>query len=139
MIRRQRTDRRPIQSTTQPAKTAKIAALRAAYAFATADKAVLDDVIHWPTLRKRMGDKVPADVTLKRFHDAMLQQLVVTIRDPKPADEVRPVLLGVLNELKERPTDTGCIRVTLPARFKNAWYDVVLVEGVYHLVGWPGI
>ena len=123
---------------TQPAKTPEAAALRAAYAFATADRGVLDDVMHWPGLRKRMGTKVPERVSAEAFRKGMLGQLIATVRDPKKPDTVMPVLLGIAEQLETAERDGGVRRVTFPERFATRWYDVVQVEGVWHLVGWPG-
>lgn len=123
---------------TQAAKTPQAAALRAAYAFATADRHVLDDVMHWPGLRKRMGAKVPARVSPEAFRKGMLGQLIATIREPKKPDAVKPVLLEIADQLKAAEREGGVTRVTFPERFATRWYDVVEVDGVWHLVGWPG-
>ena len=123
---------------TESAKTPRDAALRAAYAFATADRDVLDDVMHWPGLRERLGAKVPKRVSAEAFRKGMLGQLIATIRDPKKPDVVKPVLAEIAADLKTAERDGGVFRVTFPERFSTRWYDVVEVDGVWRLVGWPG-
>lgn len=123
---------------TRPAKTPQAAGLRAAYAFATADRAVLDDLMHWPGLRKRMGAKVPTRVSAEAFRKGMLGQLIATVREPRKPDTVKPVLRDVAGQLTTTERDGGVVRVTFPERFVTRWYDVVEVEGAWRLVGWPG-
>ncbi len=123
---------------TQAATSPEGAALRAAYAFATADREVLDDVMHWPGLRKRMGATVPARVSAEAFRKGMLGQLIATIREPKKPEKVKPVLLEIADQLKPAEREGGVMRVTFPERFATRWYDVVAVDGVWRLVGWPG-
>jgi hypothetical protein len=121
---------------TSPAKSAQAAAVRAGFAFATGGMEILGDVIHWPTLRERMGDQVPASVTPQAFRSGLLSRIEETTKNPQPPARMRTVLKEMLGTLKEQPTD-GVVRVTFPPMFRSLVMTVAEIDGVWYLVELP--
>lgn len=121
---------------TRPAKSAQAAALRAGFAFSTNDMEVLGDVIHWPTLRERMGDQVPASVTPEQFRSGLLKRLEETAKNPQPPEMMRMVLQGMLGTLKEEQTADG-VKVTFPPMFRGLQVLVAEIEGIWYLIELP--
>jgi hypothetical protein len=120
-----------------PAGRPAVAALRAWYAFTTADRAVLDAVIHWPSVRASLGDQVPASVTPEAFREAMLARLLETIEDPRDGADARPVGLAALPDFRVEETGEGRAEVVLPPRLKGLRLRVGLVDGHWYLVELP--
>jgi hypothetical protein len=117
------------------ADTPRAAALTAALALATADNALLDKTIHWPTFRARLGNAIPAELTPDQFRSAILAQFAATNVNPQPVAVASGVLSAIGDQLKIAGESESLVHVTFPTSFQNLRLTVQRIEGTWYLVG----
>jgi len=124
-----------------PARTAKQAAARAAFAFGTGSVEILDDVILWPAfyksaVAKRSPDAKGEPPTLKDFRSQIVAKWARVL--PKnPAAMIEQGLSMVAPQVVETKRSDGTVDVQYPATFRNLKFHVGQAYGYWHLIALP--
>lgn len=121
-----------------PAGTPRACALRVALAFATADPDLFAEVIHWPTLKENMKDRIQGTVSDEAFRKAILEQFDARKQDPQPRKEAEAFLRGLADRIEVETKGSNEAVVTLPEEYGRMRLTVALVDGAWHLVRLPG-
>ncbi len=123
------------------ARSPKVAAARAAYAFGTGNVDVLDDVIHWPALYNRMLKNTKPEAGKKPLTiDAWRAGLLKTWRARLPKNAPAMVEAGIKmvdSMVKVEKLADGTAAVQYPPMFKNLRFVVGQKYGFWHLMAMP--
>lgn len=121
----------------KPAKSAIAAALRTAYAYKTADVEVMDSVAHWPSIRKVLGSRVPANIDQQHFEEMMRKGFKQQVEAVDTPEQAKRYLLSIQGEITTRVLESGATEVTLPDKALGKPLVVQEIEGIWYLVEFP--
>jgi hypothetical protein len=121
-----------------PARSARMAAMQVARAFAVADVDALEKVIWWPAITAKMR----ADTENKDVADADLKARVLTslkssLQSHAPAPFVEEMLKGMADDIKFEDAGEGRVRAEFPEMFRSLKVVVMQVEGLWYMAEFP--
>ena len=135
-----------------PAKSAKDAALTAAFALATGDLDLVEKIYHWPSFyadqkklhEAKMAARKEADPeaevqpfpALEDFKKAILDRFAQSLQKRPPA-MIQTGLKMVAGQLQTKKLEDGLTRVEFPEMFRSMKLDVGEVDGAWYLVRIP--
>ncbi len=125
-----------------PAPDAVTAGMRGMFALSTGDMAVLDDVLHWPSLHAQELANAPPEkrstsVDVERWRKNVLAGYAKHLTK-RPAAMLQQLIKSGQAQIKQVKLTGGRVRVTFGPMMRNTQFVVAPVDGVWHVVEQPG-
>lgn len=126
-----------------PATTARVAAMRAGYAFSTGELEVLDDVAHWKSLHKRAMDarteeeKEKEPIGVDEYRKRMMEALGKNLQK-RSTEMMGRIVKSLADQIQLEKQADGTVKATFPAMFQGMKVLVGEEGGIWYMVAMPG-
>jgi hypothetical protein len=122
----------------KPAKTAQMAAAKAAIGFASGVKELVAAAIHWPSaLAAAREVAVAAGEDEKKDDETLKQEILDSLQVHAPRELVEPMVLGMVATLPAKKMENGHTLVTFPEAFRSMAFETAEIDGVWYVVKFP--
>jgi len=125
-----------------PATDAVTAGMRGMYALAAGDLAILDDVMHWPSLHKQELAKATPEKRAKSTDVEVWRTNVLAgyakHLQKRPAQMMQQIIKSGKAQIKQEKLEGGRVKLTFGPMMRTMQFVVAPFDGVWQVVEQPG-